>query len=107
MAKTTTTTKKKEGNGASEKSLEQLILEKSHGKYSVVDLASMWALVLRRREEHRHLGQPEVLDLALRDILSGDVSEEEVQSHAAEAAASLAAAEHALSGGLPKEKEKK
>jgi hypothetical protein len=67
----------------------------------------MWALVLRRQEEYRHLGQPEVLDLALRDILSGAVSEEEVKSHAAEAAASLAAADHALNGGLSREKDKK
>lgn len=104
MAKTT---KKKEAiDGAVDKSLEQLILEKSQGKYSVVDMASTWALVLRRQEEFRHLGQPEILDLALRDILSGAVTEEDVKDHAAEAAASLAAADHALNG-LSKEKEKK
>ncbi len=104
MAKTQ---KKKEAvEGAAEKSLEQLILEKSQGKYSVVDMASKWALVLRRQEEYRHLGQPEVLDLALRDILSGAVTEDDVKAHAAEAAASLAAADQALNG-LSKEKEKK
>ena len=105
MAKATT--KKQEGAaGSADKSIEQLILEKSHGKYSVVDLASMWALVLRRKEEYRHLGQPEILDVALRDLLSGAVSEEEVKAHEAEAAASLAAADHALNG-LGDKKDKK
>ena len=105
MAKATT--KKKEGaEGAVDKSIEQLILEKSVGKYSVVDLASMWALVLRRQEEYRHLGQPEILDVALRDLLSGAVSEDEVKAHEAEAVASLAAADHALSG-LGDKKDKK
>lgn len=98
--------KKKEVNGAADKSLEQLILEKSQGKYAVVSLASMWALVLRRQEEYRHLAQPEILDMALRDLLSGQVTEEEILSHADEIAASLAP-EASANGKDAKDKEKK
>lgn len=86
------TAKKKEADVAPEKSLEQMILEKTKGKYEVVAMASMWALVLRKQEEYRHLAQPELLDVALRDLLSGQVSEDEVMAHAAEVAATLAAA---------------
>lgn len=83
-----------------------MILDKTQGKYSVVALASTWALVLRRQEEYRHLSQPEILDLALRDLLSGQVSEAEVMAHAAEAAASLASSAAAISKD-GKDKEKK
>lgn len=96
------TTKKKEAGAVADKSLEQLILDKTRGKYEIVSLASIWALVLRRQEECRHLSQPEVLDMALQDLLSGQVTEEEVLAHAKEAAASLAAAPAA--NGKDKEK---
>lgn len=60
-------------------SLDQLVLDKKEGKYRVVELVSFWAKTLRAKEEHRHLTQNEVLELALTQVLSGDVSEKEVE----------------------------
>lgn len=56
-----------------QKSIEEMILNYPSGKYSAIPLAALWAKELRRREEHRHLTSNEILDLALRDVLSGDV----------------------------------
>ncbi|MBI5203214.1 MAG: hypothetical protein HY925_16605 [Elusimicrobia bacterium] len=69
------------------KSIEQLILDQGEGKYGLVPLASTWALVLRRRDENRHLTQPELLDLALRQILTGEIDEDAVKASAEELAA--------------------
>ncbi len=61
-----------------EKTLEELILNRTHGKYQVVELISFHAKHLRQLEEFRHLTQTEVLELAMREVLSGTVSEEEL-----------------------------
>lgn len=61
------------------KSMEQMILDYPEGKYSAIPLAALWAKVLRRREEHRHLTANEVLELALKDVLSGEVGFKEVK----------------------------
>jgi len=55
------------------KSTEEMILNYQLDKYCVVPLAALWAKELRRKEEHRHLTANEILDLALRDVLSGKV----------------------------------
>jgi DNA-directed RNA polymerase subunit K/omega len=78
------------GEAEPEQSLEQLILDRKRDKYSLVSLSSLWALELRRREENRHLSQTEILDIALRDLMSGKVKPEQVEKAAA-AAAALAA----------------
>lgn len=78
--------KKKDIEETKTKSIEQLILDQGDGKYGLVPLASIWALVLRRRDEYRHLTQPEILDLALRHLLTGEVDEAQVRSHADEVA---------------------
>ena len=90
---------KKENAGKSKeatpeiKTLEEMILNFPNGKYSAIPLAAMWAKVLRRREEHRHLTATEVLDLALKDVLSGETDWKDVKKAAAalpaEAAPSL------------------
>ncbi|MBI4425743.1 MAG: hypothetical protein HY554_18580 [Elusimicrobia bacterium] len=85
------TPKKKTPEEMKDRSIEQLILDQADGKYGLVPLASTWALVLRRREEFRHLTQPEILDLALRQVLSGEIGEEQVKAHADEIAAQTAA----------------
>ena len=85
--------KKKEPEVIAEKSLEQLILERSTGKYLLVPLASQWALALRRREEHRHLTQNEILELSLKQILTGQVKEEEIVAASAELRAEALASE--------------
>jgi hypothetical protein len=42
-------------------------------KYSAIPLASIWAKELRRKEENRHMTANEILELALRDVLGGQV----------------------------------
>src|SRR5579859_5441532 len=70
------------------KSVEELILNYPEGKYSAIPLAAQWAKVLRRREEHRHLTSNEILDLALRDVLSGEIDWKDVKKAAANGASS-------------------
>lgn len=89
--------KKKNPEEYKDKSIEQLILDQGDGKYGLVPLASHWALVLRKRDEYRHLTQPEILDLALRAIISGEVTEDQIKAQAEELAAQAASAESALS----------
>ncbi len=78
------------------RSIEQLILDQGDGKYALVPLASTWALVLRRRDENRHLTQPEILDLALRQILTGEIDEETIKASAEELAAQATSSDNAL-----------
>ena|SRR6266550_4128105 len=61
------------------KSLEEMILNYPLGKYSAIPLASLWAKILRRKEEHRHLTSNEILDVALRDVLSGDIDWKDIK----------------------------
>jgi len=80
---------KKSIEDSKEKSLEELILNKGDGKYGLIPLASDYALVLRRREEYRHLTQPEILDIALRHLLTGEIEEAQVREATAELAAQM------------------
>ena len=64
------------------KLVEELILNYQGGKYSAIPLAAVWAKVLRKQEEHRHLTQNEILDLALRDVLGGKVDWKDVKKAA-------------------------
>lgn len=82
MTKKETAGKSKEA-GAEAKPLEEMILNFPNGKYSAIPLAAMWAKVLRRREEHRHLTANDILDLALKDVLSGEVDWKDVKKASA------------------------
>lgn len=62
-----------------EKTVEQLILDRKHGKYGVVALISFWAKELRKQEENRHLTQAELLERAIREILSETVSLKDIE----------------------------
>ncbi len=64
---------------AEPKSLDEMILNFPNGKYSAIPLAALWAKVLRRREEHRHLTANEILDLALKEVLSGEIDWKDVK----------------------------
>lgn len=55
------------------KSVEEMILNFQGGKYSAIPLAAQWAKVLRRKEENRHLTSNEILDLALKEVLGGEI----------------------------------
>ncbi|HVA67062.1 MAG TPA: hypothetical protein VNK24_09100 [Elusimicrobiota bacterium] len=67
------------------KSLEELILDYRGEKYAVVPVASAWAKVLRHREENRHLTANQLLEMALKDVLSGEVTWKEVNKATAQA----------------------
>lgn len=69
------------------KSLEEMILNFPKGKYSAIPLASLWAKELRKREENRHLTSSEILDLSLKDVLSGAVDWKHLKKAAAESSA--------------------
>lgn len=88
---------KKDAADAAEACLEQLVLDKKEGKYGVVPMISVWAKELRKLEEHRHLTQNEVLELAMSEVLAGKVSDKELAKRmAAQRAEALAAAESPL-----------
>jgi hypothetical protein len=55
------------------KTVDEMILNSASGKYSSIPLAALWAKVLRKREENRNLTPAELLDLSLKDVLSGSV----------------------------------
>ena len=53
------------------KTTEEMILNFPRGKYSAIPMAAIWVKELKKREENRHLTPAELLDAALRDVLSG------------------------------------
>lgn len=74
------------------KSVEELILNYQSGKYSAIPLAALWAKVLRKKEENRHLTPAEILDLALKDVLGGEIGWKDVKKAFANGVAIDAAA---------------
>lgn len=62
-----------------EKTLEELILNFTVGKYTAIPMASIWAKELRRRDEFRHLTSTEILEMALRQVLEGTVGWKELK----------------------------
>ena len=65
------------------KTTEELILNFGKGKYSAIPMAALWAKELKRREENRHLTPAELLDLALRAVLCGEVDWKDLKKVAA------------------------
>lgn len=59
--------------------LGELILDHAKVKYSLIPLASVWARYLRGLEEHRGLPTTDLLEIALRDVVSGRVNWENVK----------------------------
>ena len=74
-------TKKKEAaeQEVAVKTVDEMILNYPNGKYSAIPLAALWAKVLRKKEENRHLTPAELLDLSLKHVLSGDVDWKDVK----------------------------
>lgn len=54
--------------------LDYLVLDYQKSKYDAIPLAAEWSKILRRKEENRHLTPSEILDLAMRDVLSGRIT---------------------------------
>lgn len=71
---------------AAVKTTEELMLNFGKGKYSAIPLAALWAKELKKREENRHLTPAELLDSALRDVLSNKIGWKDLKKVAAEAA---------------------
>lgn len=67
------------------KSLDEMILNYPRGKYSAIPLAALWSKELRRREENRHLTSNDLLEMALKDVLSGAVDWKDLKKAAAAA----------------------
>jgi len=61
------------------KTVDEMILNYPNGKYTAIPLAALWAKVLRKREENRHLTPAELLDLSLKEVLSGSVDWKDVK----------------------------
>jgi len=74
------------------KTVDEMILNSSNGKYSSIPLAALWAKVLRKKEENRHLTPAELLDLALKDVLGGSVDWKDLKKAMAAASESDAGA---------------
>lgn len=58
--------------------LEKLISDYKGGKYKATVLAMKWANHLKFSEEFRLLPMADIIEKALRDVFSGEVSEQEI-----------------------------
>jgi hypothetical protein len=77
-------TKKKEkdekaGEETAAQPIEKLVLDRTDGKYGIVPLAAVWAKELKKQQEFQHLSTAQVLEAALKDVLSGKVTWDTVE----------------------------
>ncbi len=61
-----------------EKDFESKLVDFDGDKYTMVVLASMWAKVLKRKQEYKNEPDATVIKIALDDILSGKVTKDMV-----------------------------
>lgn len=61
-----------------EKNVEELFFESGKGKYEVSKLAIDWIKVKKNDEGYKNLSQTQMLDKALRDVLTGEASYEKI-----------------------------
>lgn len=73
------TKEKSEAPEVKEAPLEQLVLDQTDGKYGYVPLAAIWARELKRQQEFSALSTAQLLDAALKDVLTGKVTWETVE----------------------------
>lgn len=62
------------------KSLEQMLLDLRDGRYDLVALARDWIDVLSRSDDGVGLSQSELIRKSLVDIVSGDISEKDIEN---------------------------
>jgi hypothetical protein len=89
-------------------SIEELICDYNGSKYEVTMLAMKWARHIKKLEEYRDQPMADIIEVAIRDVLSAKVTPEEVMK----AVSKDAAAEEALlnkreDGGKPRAKKEK
>jgi len=70
-----------------EKDSESKLVDFDGDKYTIVVLASMWAKVLKRRQEYKNEPDATVIKIALDDILSGKVTKDMVMKGSTDALA--------------------
>ena len=70
-------------DGVVRKTTEEMILNFPRGKYSAIPMAAIWVKELKKREANRHLTPAELLDLAVRDVLGGEVDWKDLKKAAA------------------------
>ena len=61
-----------------EKNVEELFFESGKGKYEVSKLAIDWIKVKKNEEGYKNLSQTQMLDKALRDVLTGEATYEKI-----------------------------
>lgn len=61
-----------------EKNVEELFFNSGKGKYEVTKLAIDWIKVKKNDEGYKNLSQTQILDKALRDVLSGEATYEKI-----------------------------
>lgn len=59
--------------------LEKLISNHNLSKYEVTVMASQWARHLKKQEAYRNLPMAEVIEIALKDVLTGRVTSEKIR----------------------------
>ena len=62
-----------------EKDVEELFFNSGKGKYEVTKLAIDWIKVKKNEEGYKNLSQTELLDKALRDVLSGEATYKKIE----------------------------
>lgn len=62
-----------------EKNVEELFFNSGKGKYEVTKLAIDWIKVKKNEEGYKNLSQTEMLDKALRDVLSGEATYKKIE----------------------------
>ena len=62
-----------------EKPTEELFFDSGMGKYEVTKLAIEWIKVKKDEDGYKKLSQPELLDKAVRDVVSGEATYEKIE----------------------------
>jgi DNA-directed RNA polymerase subunit K/omega len=70
-----------------EKDFESKLVDFDGDKYSVVVLASMWAKVLKKKQEYKNEPDATLIKAALNDILSGTITKDTVLKSSTDALA--------------------
>ena len=62
-----------------ERPLEEIFFASGKGKYEVTKLAIEWIKVKKNEDNYRKLSQADLLDKAVRDVLSGEATYEKIE----------------------------
>ena len=61
------------------KSLQELISDTKFNKYRLVSLATRWIEEIKHKEEYKYCSSTELIEIALKDIITGKVTPEEIE----------------------------